>query len=482
MPKVTKQSEKESKSLNRDDFVILDYQSRHLALPRSLLKERSYQEAVLLIQKAFSIPQYTKEVVLHTSELTGNLNEVVEIPDVTWKHVIPFLSRIKVVSSGKTRYCRSPSLDPCSQTTTTPRTTEDSESGTIGICCRASTGWFEKEIIVPWDQSLYESCMKAFSTMPEMKPSSGVFDPTEWIITWDGLRLDQSKTPRDLGIKSGAELDIFQMQLGGKPVIYLWPPRASPDLDVTVKLSLVPQWKFSAIYPVVKSKVEPGIGETVTWDVRTHDDGTMTEKSTGLNVTYLYWEAITEGILPSPPGSPSASRSEYFDPLTCDITDNDGVSILLPLAELTSYLDETLKDLGLHTEARTSFITYWLPSFNKHTHIALRFASQKAYERAAPLNIVPPPDLVISVFMLFKGVPDSELGAWPNAIHRAYAGTQRARDVDLGAAQTENETWKWEDIVLGTDAGAGEETVSRLKDEQIFKVLEWGGMEVLGRR
>ncbi|KAG2740062.1 hypothetical protein P692DRAFT_20840935 [Suillus brevipes Sb2] len=44
------------------------------------------------------------------------------------------------------------------------------------------------------------------------------------------------------------------------------------------------------------------------------------------------------------------------------------------------------KALGLHTEARTSFITYWLTSFLKHEYIALRFVPQAAYERAASLN------------------------------------------------------------------------------------------------
>lgn len=51
-------------------------------------------------------------------------------------------------------------------------------------------------------------------------------------------------------------------------------------------------------------------------------------------------------------------------------------SVLLPIGTITPYLDASLRALGLHTEARTSFITYWLPSLLKHQHIAVRFVPQ----------------------------------------------------------------------------------------------------------
>ncbi|KAG8949170.1 hypothetical protein FRC04_008968 [Tulasnella sp. 424] len=62
-------------------------------------------------------------------------------------------------------------------------------------------------------------------------------------------------------------------------------------------------------------------------------------------------------------------------------------SVLLPVQRITQYLDRTLALLGLHTSARTDFVTYWLPRFLQHKHIALRFVSQEAYEKAAPLDI-----------------------------------------------------------------------------------------------
>jgi hypothetical protein len=113
-----------------------------------------------------------------------------------------------------------------------------------------------------------------------------------------------------------------------------------------------------------------------------------------------------------------------------------------------------LKALALHTEARTSFITYWLPDMLKHEYIALRFVAQDAYERAAPMRIVPTPDVVTRVFMLFRGVSAGDLGLWQAASARAASAE--------GAF--------WADVV-GVDA-------ARAADSGLFRVLEWGGMEV----
>ena len=57
---------------------------------------------------------------------------------------------------------------------------------------------------------------------------------------------------------------------------------------------------------------------------------------------------------------------EAFDPFCPSVRPGD--SILLTIGKVPSYLDMTPKALTLHTEARTSFITYAvsLPSFLYH--------------------------------------------------------------------------------------------------------------------
>jgi len=236
-----------------------------------------------------------------------------------------------------------------------------------------------------------------------------------------------------------------------KPVIYLYSPS---DIDVLVKLSLTPEWRFLAIYPVVITKQERG--EHIEWNVRTHQDGNLTENNADLDVSYLFWEAEpVPGAPPSPPRSPAFDQPqqvEHFSPVSSDLCDTD--SVVLSVDKVTPYLDKSLKVLGLHTEARTSFITYWLPAILKHKYIALRFVPQSAYERAAPLEISPQPDIVTRVFMLFKGVREDQLTNW------SCAQTKANKDV----------AW-WADVV-GVE-------LAQANDTNLFRVLEWGGMEVL---
>jgi hypothetical protein len=90
----------------------------------------------------------------------------------------------------------------------------------------------------------------------------------------------------------------------------------------------------------------------------------------------------------------------------------------------------------------------------KHSHVALRFVPQVAYEEAAPMRIEPKPDVVTRVFMLFQGVKSENLDLWSEACERAQGSPSI-----------------WKEIV-GIDE-------SKQKDTSLFRVLEWGGMEVL---
>jgi hypothetical protein len=91
----------------------------------------------------------------------------------------------------------------------------------------------------------------------------------------------------------------------------------------------------------------------------------------------------------------------------------------------------------------------------KHEYIALRFVEQDAYERAAPMHIAPAPDVVTRVFMIFRGVAVGDLGRWEAASARA--------------ASADGATF-WANVV-GVNA-------ARAADSALFRVLEWGGMEV----
>ncbi|KIK35889.1 hypothetical protein CY34DRAFT_811814 [Suillus luteus UH-Slu-Lm8-n1] len=245
-------------------------------------------------------------------------------------------------------------------------------------------------------------------------------------------------------IKDGDFIDLLPVMRLKKPVIYIYSPS---DIDVSVKLSLTPEWTLSVIYPVVATKDN---GQHIQWNVRTHRDGSLTEHNAGLDVAYLFWEAETNSH--AFPHSPASEPLDTFSPISSSLSDTD--SVVIPVDKVTAYLNKSLQVLGLHTEARTSFITYWLPSILKHKYIALRFVSQAAYERAASLSISPQPDVVARVFMLFKGIHKEHLEDWANA-----------------QMQAEKDVCGWVDVVGVDPARAGDAT--------LFRVLEWGGMEVL---
>ncbi|KAJ7187725.1 hypothetical protein GGX14DRAFT_547135 [Mycena pura] len=276
-----------------------------------------------------------------------------------------------------------------------------------------------------------------------------------YYIIYDGVRISFDDTPYSHGMEDGDSIQVYLQQLGGKPVIYVYSPT---ETNVSVALTLTHEWSFSTIYPVVPSKsTSPGTCERIQWNVRTHLDGNLTELNTGLDVAYLFWEAHTnDGIPPSPPASPVVPQSNTalsFSPLTSDLSPADAV--LIAVRDITPYLDKVLLALGLHTEARTSFITYWLPSLLRHKHVALRFVPQAAYETAASLDIEPVPDVVTRVFMLFKGIAEDALAEWGDAEY------------------TDDDAERWRDVV-GVDA-------ERASNAALLRVLEWGGMEVLSR-
>lgn len=147
----------------------------------------------------------------------------------------------------------------------------------------------------------------------------------------------------------------------------------------------------------------------------------------------------------------------------------------LDIKRVPFYLDQALQTLTLNTEARTSFIMYekfpsflsyssltilqpdsryWLPSLLKHKHVALQFLPQKSYETAAPMTVTPKADVITRVFMLFRGIPEDKLDKWTEATARA----------------NEDASFWVKTVRVDT---------ARALDSSLYRILEWGGMEVL---
>ncbi|KAG8949172.1 hypothetical protein FRC04_008970 [Tulasnella sp. 424] len=263
----------------------------------------------------------------------------------------------------------------------------------------------------------------------------------------DGVWINPGLTAGEVFSMGCTEIDCTIEQVGGKPVIYLFPPQ---PLQATVRLSLEPSWKFDAVYPISPIQDDPQSGwQSIKWEVDATPEGNIRDKESGMEVTYLFWEAKTT---PKPHRAAMVASEAFVPGQTRCQPEN---SVLLPVQRITQYLDHTLSLLGLHISSRTNFVTYWLPRFLQHKHIALRFVSQEAYEEAAPLDISPQPDVVTRIFMLFQGVTVAEVTTWAEAEARA----------------TEDAVF-WKNVV-GIDP-------DKQQDRSLFRVWEWGGMEVYG--
>jgi hypothetical protein len=105
--------------------------------------------------------------------------------------------------------------------------------------------------------------------------------------------MNNERTFADYGIVSGDTILLNPISRPRKPVIYLYPP--SSLADVTVELGLTPSWRFSAVHPPPRSTVPLGVPHTaqsLTWSVAAEPDGTLVDKTSGMEISYLYWEAM----------------------------------------------------------------------------------------------------------------------------------------------------------------------------------------------
>ncbi|KAL0577616.1 hypothetical protein V5O48_004377 [Marasmius crinis-equi] len=280
-------------------------------------------------------------------------------------------------------------------------------------------------------------------------------------LQYDGCHVFDEDTLASLDVEDQVTFYSYVAQLGGKPVIYLFSPQ-----EIEAKFALA---SHPTIYPVVPFKRTIGekVHQAIEWTAQTRLDGSLVETTTGLEVAYMFWEAHTCGAL-SPSTSPTLKtiaepENETFVPTNAQITPQN--SVLVSIGDLPGYLDRALKALSLHTEARTSFITYWLPSLLRHKLVALRFIPQSAYEEAAPLDITPAPDAVTRVFMLFRDVPEAQLKR-----HEEDRPRDDKHEWQEAVKRASEDVVFWQTIV-GVE-------MTKCMDSSLFRVLEWGGMEV----
>jgi hypothetical protein len=111
-------------------------------------------------------------------------------------------------------------------------------------------------------------------------------------LSFRNMTLNNEQTFSDYGVTTGSIVQLEQEMRIAKPVIYLYPP--SSLADVTVDLALTSSCRFSAVYPPPRTTIPPGElhkALALTWTVKAEPNGTLVDKTSGVEVSYLYWEA-----------------------------------------------------------------------------------------------------------------------------------------------------------------------------------------------
>ena len=179
----------------------------------------------------------------------------------------------------------------------------------------------------------------------------------------------------DLEIKGGY-LDTYVVHFSRtdviytveKPVIYLYPEK---ETQVDVKVESKGKMLFT--YPQLND----------SWQGTAYPNGDL--NINGAIYPYLFWEAA----------APKYATNW-----------NDG--FVVQRADVVSFLEKTLTDFGLNSTERADFITYWAPRMVQSKACVIHFLQQNECNQLANLSIVPQPDHVNRIYILWSAVEDPE--------------------------------------------------------------------------
>lgn len=158
-------------------------------------------------------------------------------------------------------------------------------------------------------------------------------------------------------------MDESEMGEMAKPIIYLYPEK---EMMVDVKLNL--KGELTHTYPAYNEG----------WSVLARPDGTLIDDK-GQSYYALYWEA-----------------NQYSG-----FTMNEGFCV--PGKKSAEFLEKALEEIGLNRREANEFIIYWLPYLAQNKYNLIHFSTAE-YEDIAQLDVVPRPETMIRVMMVYQGL------------------------------------------------------------------------------
>jgi hypothetical protein len=150
-----------------------------------------------------------------------------------------------------------------------------------------------------------------------------------------------------------------------KPVIYLYP---EVKTQINVKINYRPG--FSVTYPAYRNG----------WRVTANPQGRLIDSFDGKEYSYLYWE-----------GNPDPDTN--YDLSTGFVVKGE---------DIANFLQDKLSKMGLTPKEYNEFIVYWYPKMKHNLYNLIHFASPAEYFDRVVLEVSPPPEAILRVFMVFK--------------------------------------------------------------------------------
>ena len=163
-----------------------------------------------------------------------------------------------------------------------------------------------------------------------------------------------------------------------KPVIYLYPEETT-KVEVEVNIT---EGENAFFYPFYDE----------SWTVTASPEGELAIGEETFN--YLFWEVDQPDHLAT-------------------VTDNKG--FIVEGSNALSFLEDKLTKVGLTSEEKADFITYWGPILAKNDKNFVRFEWNEACDKFATLNITPKPDNIYRLY-IFTAPIQSSLSTTPQEL------------------------------------------------------------------
>lgn len=169
----------------------------------------------------------------------------------------------------------------------------------------------------------------------------------------------QSQTTQDAYVRFS--LNYIQVEVD-KPVIYFQSPQL---LDFS--LQVIPNGTFSFTYPPYSNE----------WKGKVHPNGQI--EISGKRYPYLFWDSKQQFQLQKTASGYQVAKTEVL-----------------------SFLEKQLSDLGLSSNEKADFITYWGPKMIQYESVFVQFYLQESCDQFATLHCDPQPEQINRIYLAFS--------------------------------------------------------------------------------